>query len=44
MSRKDSVREVDTKIKRKIGDSNWKLGNQSVFLFVDKKVLNRGNY
>ena len=34
VSRKDNIREIDTKIKKKIGESDKKLANQSVFLFT----------
>lgn len=44
VARKDNIREIDTKIKKKIGESNKNLANQSVFLFTEKKVLNRGTF
>lgn len=42
VAKKDSVREIDTKIKKRIGETDKKLANQSVFLFTEKKVVNRG--
>jgi hypothetical protein len=42
VSKKDNLREVDTKIKKKIGEVDKKLANQSVFLFTENKLLNRG--
>ena len=42
VSKKDNLREVDTKIKKKIGEVDKKLANQSIFLFTENKLLNRG--
>lgn len=42
VAKKDSIREIDTKIKKRIGEADKKLANQSVFLFTEKKVVNRG--
>lgn len=42
--KKDNVREIDTKIKNKIGESDKKLANQSVFLFTENKVVTRGKF
>lgn len=39
----DKVKEIDNKIKKKIEESDKKLSTQSVFLFSQTKLLNRGN-
>jgi hypothetical protein len=36
------VKEIDNKIKKKIGESDKRLATQSVFLFSQNKLLNRG--
>jgi hypothetical protein len=42
VSPKDKIKEVDTKIKKKISDKDKRFASQSVFLFAGNKLLNRG--
>lgn len=43
VSRKDNLQKVDAKIKKKIGELDQKIANQSLFLFTENTLLNRGN-
>lgn len=40
----DKVKEIDTKIKKKIGESDKRIAQQSVFLFSQNRLLNRGTH
>ena len=44
MTPKDKIKEVDSKIKKKISEYDKKFASQSVSIFAGNLLLNRGKY